>query len=217
MKYFQKLPIIFDEVKLVEALKQVEEIAPWPEGPLNEDKAYHQICLTKKYEQTVPECFYQGSGGTYRTMIDGREVIRQQKLNEKDYCVFIPELNHTYFREVYDTLNEFVKKTYDDSSLGRVRLIKSKPRTSLSWHRDPEPRLHVPIVSNIGAKMIIEDEVQYLSVGRAWYTNTIYYHSQFNGGEEDRVHLVTSITANVNKMYKYNTDWNEIKKGNDYY
>ena len=223
MKYFEKLPLIFDELKLVEALRQVEEIAPWPDTIVNADKKYQQICLTKKEGQDAPECFYEGSGGVYRTMVDGQEVIRQQELDEKNYNVFISEFNHTYFREVYDTLTEFVRQKYD-GHLGRVRLIKSKPRTSLSWHRDPEPRLHVPIVSNIGAKMIIEDEVKYLSVGRAWYTNTIYYHSQFNGGEEDRVHLVTSITrkesfwAEDKKDYKYKTnEWDEILKGNDYY
>ena len=193
MKYFEKLPLIFDEIKLVDALEQVLEIAPWPEEVLNADKKYHQICLTKREVQRPPQCFYEGSGGVYRTMVDGQEVIRQQELDERDYCVFIPELNHTYFREVYDTLREFVVKQYD-GQLGRVRLIKSKPRTALSWHRDPEPRLHVPIITNIGSKMIIEDEVKHLPVGRAWYTNTIYYHSQFNGGEEDRVHLITSIT-----------------------
>ena len=193
MKYFEKLPLIFDEVKLVDALEQVLEIAPWPDQVLNADKKYHQICLTKREVQRPPQCFYEGSGGVYRTMVDGQEVIRQQELDERDYCVFIPELNHTYFREVYDTLREFVVKQYD-GQLGRVRLIKSKPRTALSWHRDPEPRLHVPIITNIGSKMIIEDEVKHLPVGRAWYTNTIYYHSQFNGGEEDRIHLITSIT-----------------------
>ena len=193
MKYFEKLPLIFDETKLVDALEQVLEIAPWPEEVLNADKKYHQICLTKREVQRPPQCFYEGSGGVYRTMVDGQEVIRQQELDERDYCVFIPELNHTYFREVYDTLREFVVKQYD-GQLGRVRLIKSKPRTALSWHRDPEPRLHVPIITNIGSKMIIEDEVKHLPVGRAWYTNTIYYHSQFNGGEEDRIHLITSIT-----------------------
>jgi len=191
VKYFEKLPIIFDELKLVEALRQVGEIAPWPEQSVH--KKYHQICLTKREGQTAPECFYEGSGGIYRTMVDGQEVIRQQELDEKDYCVFIPEIGHTYFREVYDTLREFVGTKYD-GALGRVRLIKSVPRVCLSWHRDPEPRLHVPIVTNIGAKMIIEDEVKHLPVGRAWYTNTIFYHSQFNGGEEDRVNLVTSIT-----------------------
>jgi hypothetical protein len=191
VRYFEKLPVIFDEVKLVEALGQVLEIAPWPDEVLH--KKYHQICLTKREGQTAPECFYEGSGGTYRTLVDGQEVIRQQELDERDYCVFIPELNNTYFREVYDTLRELVAQQYD-GDLGRVRLIKSVPRVCLSWHRDPEPRIHVPIVTNIGAKLVIESEVKHLPVGRAWYTNTIYYHSQFNGGEEDRIHLVTSIT-----------------------
>jgi UDP-3-O-[3-hydroxymyristoyl] glucosamine N-acyltransferase len=52
------------------------------------------------------------------------------------------------------------------------------------------------IASQVGIAgcVVIEDEVKHLPVGRAWYSNTIYYHSQFNGGEEDRVHLVTSIT-----------------------
>ncbi len=192
MKYFEKLPLIFDETKLVEALHQVEEIAPWPEEVLNADKKYRQICLTKKEGQEAPECFYEGSGGVYRTMVDSQEVVRQQELDERDYCVFISELNHTYFKEVYDTLSEYVDKQYD-GQLGRVRLMKSAPRNCLSWHRDPEPRFHVPIITNIGAKLVIEDEVKHLSAGRAWYANTVYYHTQFNGGEAERVHIVSSL------------------------
>ncbi len=197
MKYFVKLPIIFDEEKLAHALEEVLKIAPWPDEVLNADKKYHQICLTKRDFQEAPECFYEGTGGVYRTMVDGQEVIRQQELDEKDYGIFIPEFKKTYFKEVYDTLSQYVDNEYE-GQLGRVRLIKSKPRTSLSWHRDPEPRLHVPIITNIGAKMVIEDEVKHLPVGRAWYTNTVFYHSQFNGGEEDRVHLVTSIARKDN-------------------
>ena len=196
MKYFEKLPLIFDEAKLVEALEQVLKIAPWPNDVLNADKKYHQICLTKRDFQEVPHCFYEGSGGVYRTMVDGQEVIRQQEVDERDYGTFIPEINHTYFREVYDTLNQYADSQYE-GQLGRVRLIKSIPRTSLSWHRDPEPRIHVPIITNIGAKMVIEDEVKHLPVGRAWYTNTIHYHSQFNGGERERVHLVTSVARKL--------------------
>ena len=29
--------------------------------------------------------------------------------------------------------------------LGRVRILLKEPRSTLSWHRDPEPRLHIPI------------------------------------------------------------------------
>ena len=113
MKYFEKLPLIFDEAKLVEALEQVLKIAPWPNEVLNADKKYHQICLTKRDFQDVPNCFYEGTGGIYRTMVDGQEVIRQQELDEKDYGTFISELNHTYFREVYDTLNQYVDSQYE--------------------------------------------------------------------------------------------------------
>lgn len=183
MEYFEKLPIIFDEQKLVDALDQVLEIAPW--------ERQHQICLTKKEGEKAPDCFYEGNGGIYRTMVDGQEVIRQQELNERDYNVFIPEFEHTYFKEVYNTLRDHIFNW--DAVLGRVRLMRSVPRACLSWHRDPEARLHVPITTNIGAKLVIENEVKHLPVGRAWYTNTIHYHSQFNGGETDRVHFVASV------------------------
>ena len=53
MKYFEKLPIIFDELKLIEALREVEEVAPWPEQSVH--KKYHQLCLTKREGQTAPE------------------------------------------------------------------------------------------------------------------------------------------------------------------
>ena len=148
MKYFVKLPIIFDEIKLAQALEEVLEIAPWPDQVLNADKKYHQICLTKRDFQEAPECFYEGTGGVYRTMVDGQEVIRQHELDEKDYGIFIPEFKKTYFKEVYDTLSQYVDSEYE-GQLGRVRLIKSTPRSSLSWHRDPEPRLHVPIITTI--------------------------------------------------------------------
>ena len=42
--------------------------------------------------------------------------------------------------------------------LGRVRLLLKEPRSCLSFHRDPEPRLHIPIITNPGAQMIIEDK-----------------------------------------------------------
>ena len=191
MKYFEKLPIIFDELKLVEALREVEDIAPWPEVSVH--KKYHQICLTKREGQEAPECFYEGSGGVYRTMVDGQEVIRQQELDERDYCVFIPEIRHTYFREVYDTLREFVGTKYD-GELGRVRLIKSVPRVCLSWHRDPEPRLHIPIVTNPGCIAIIDTEAQHLKAdGKVWITDNTKYHTALNGGYDHRVHFIATV------------------------
>jgi len=185
MEYFEKLPLIFDENKLLAALCQVLDIAPW--------ERQHQICLTKKEGEKSPDCFYEGNGGIYRTMVDGQEVIRQQELDERDYNVFIPEFEHTYFKEVYDTLSKKFK-------LGRVRILLKEPRSTLSWHRDPEPRLHIPIITNPGSIMVIENVAKHLPAdGSVWITNNTKYHNAFNGGEESRIHLVACVLN-----YKFN-------------
>ena len=46
--------------------------------------------------------------------------------------------------------------------LGRVRLLLKEPRSTLSWHRDPEPRLHILIITNLGCSMVIENIAKHL-------------------------------------------------------
>ena len=90
----------------------------------------------------------------------------------------------TYFEEIYNTLS----KKY---IIGRFRLLLLEPRTSLSWHRDPEPRLHIPILTNPGAHLVIDNRLKHLPAdGNVWFTDTRKYHTVFNGGEENRIHLV---------------------------
>ena len=118
---------------------------------------------------------------------DGKEVSRDVKIDEHKYTELLPEFKNTYFEEVYNKLN-------DNYKLGRVRLLLKKPRSTLSWHRDPEPRLHIPIISNPGAIMVIEDRAKHMPAdGRVWITNNKKYHNFFNGGEESRIHLVACI------------------------
>ena len=70
-----------------------------------------------------------------------------------------------------------------------------EPRTTLSWHRDPEPRLHIPIITNPGCLQVIENVAKHLPAdGSVWITNNTKYHNAFNGGEENRVHLVACLT-----------------------
>ena len=63
----------------------------------------------------------------------GKEEIRDEKINEADYSEFIEEYKNTYFKEVFDVLSSKYK-------LGRIRILLKQPRSTLSWHRDPEPR-----------------------------------------------------------------------------
>ena len=71
------------------------------------------------------------------------------------------------------------------------------PRSCLSWHRDPEMRLHIPIITNVGCRMIIEEESYHLPAdGNAYITDNTKYHNFFNGSEINRVHIVATFLKN---------------------
>ncbi len=123
----------------------------------------------------------------------GNEVQRDEMIDESKYSEFVEEFKNTYFKEVYDDLSKRYK-------LGRVRLLLKEPRSTLSWHRDPEPRLHIPIYTNPGCLMVIDKIAHHMPAdGSVWVTNNLKYHNAFNGGEENRVHLVACVLD-----YKFN-------------
>ena len=130
--------------------------------------------------------------GQYWTIPDefGHEVSRDIKIDEAKYTQLVPEFENTYFKEVYDVLKKKFK-------LGRVRLLLKEPRSTLSWHKDPEPRLHIPIITNLGCSMVIENIAKHLPAdGSVTVTNNTKYHNFFNGGEQARVHLVACVLEN---------------------
>ncbi len=123
----------------------------------------------------------------------GEEVTRDVNVEESKYTQFVEEFKYTYFKEVYNEL----QKSY---RLGRVRLLLKEPRSTLSWHRDPEPRLHIPIFTNPGCIIVIDEIAKHMPAdGSVWITNNTKYHNAFNGGEENRVHLVACVLD-----YKFN-------------
>jgi hypothetical protein len=177
----------FDILKLREALKQVLS-----------RKKYDDAVGTKYIAgislNQIPEDPDSIKGenvkGIYWTKPDssGKEAKRAKRIDETKYTEFVKDLEDTYFKEVYDILSKKFK-------LGRVRILLKEPRSTLSWHRDPEPRLHIPIITNPGCIMVIEEVAKHLPAdGSAWLTNNTKYHNFFNGGEEDRVHLVACLT-----------------------
>ena len=182
----------FDTKKLQTALKEVLKIKKYDTagGITN----FGAICLNQipgKPDST------KGSNarGVYWTKPDntGKEFSRDKIINESAYTEFVKDFEKTYFKEVYDKLSKKFK-------LGRVRILLKEPRSTLSWHRDPEPRLHIPIITNQGCIMVIENVAKHLPAdGSVYITNNLKYHNAFNGGEENRVHLVACLTD-----YKFN-------------
>ena len=189
---FQKQDVKFDIIKLKQACNEVLQIKGFDTSlgiphfagiPLNQ----------------IPgdEDSINGNNvrGIYWTKPDstGVEVQRESKIDESKYTEFVDEFKNTYFKEVYDQLTKKFK-------LGRMRLLLKEPRSTLSWHRDPEPRLHIPIYTNPGAIMVVDQVAKHMTAdGSVWVTNNTKYHNAFNGGEENRVHLVACVLN-----YKFN-------------
>ena len=189
---FQKQNIKFDINKLREAYTQIIQTKKFDDG--GGISHFGAICLTRKPGD--PESIKGNKArGLYWTKPDrsGKEVSRDVSINEAEYSEFIPDYNNTYFKEVFDVLSSKYK-------LGRVRILLKEPRSTLSWHRDPEPRLHIPIITNPGCLMVINNVAKHMPAdGSVWITNNTKYHNAFNGGEENRVHLVACVLD-----YKFN-------------
>jgi hypothetical protein len=184
--FYRDPDINFDITKLQSALAEVDKRVA-RQSPLGE-RDINAICLTQ-----IPGDPNSITGGNVRGLFwtrpdsTGVEVTREEPIDETQYSQFVELFADTYFKEVYDTLTAKYK-------LGRIRLLWKLPRTTLSWHRDPEPRLHIPIITNPGARMCVDTEVRHMPAdGSVWITDNTRYHNAFNGGEEDRVHLVATV------------------------
>ena len=191
-KDFHKQDITFDIMKLREACDQILII----KGFDTSLGIPHFAAIPLNQIPNDPDSIKgHKARGVYWTKPDstGQEVSRDIGIDESKYSEFIDDFKNTYFKNVYDEL----KKRY---KLGRVRLLLKEPRSTLSWHRDPEPRLHIPIYTNPGCLMVIDKIAHHMPAdGSVWVTNNEKYHNAFNGGEENRVHLVACILD-----YKFN-------------
>ena len=189
---FQKQNLKFDIVELQEAYKQILKIKKFDNaGGITH---FGAICLTRIPGD--PHSIKDNKArGLYWTKPNesGNEVSRDIAINEGAYTELVPEFKNTYFKEVIDVISSKYK-------LGRIRILLKEPRSTLSWHRDPEPRLHIPIITNPGCLMVIDNVAKHMPAdGSVWITNNTKYHNAFNGGEEKRVHLVACVLD-----YKFN-------------
>ena len=183
---FQKQTIQFDIDKLQDAYNQIIQIKKFDDG--GGVTNFGAISLTQIPGD--PDSIKGSKArGVYWTKPDksGKEVSRDVDIDESKYTQLVPEFEKTYFKEVFEILSKKYK-------LGRVRLLLKEPRSTLSWHKDPECRLHVPIITNKGCSMVIENVAKHLPAdGKVWITNNTKYHNFFNGGEQARIHLVACV------------------------
>lgn len=129
--------------------------------------------------------------GRYWLRADDRyvEEPREEVVDEAAFTEFDPRFRGTYFEEVHAELARRF-------TIGRMRVLSKGVYNCNSWHRDPEPRLHLPIVTNPGSLFVVNHHVTHLPAdGSVYFTDTRGYHTALNGGETRRVHLVAALVG----------------------
>ena len=129
--------------------------------------------------------------GRYYTRRDDRyiEEAVEDIVDEAAYTELNPVFYSTAFEDVFHALQERF-------TLGRMRVLSKAVYSCNSWHRDPEPRVHIPIITNPGSLFIVNHHCTHLPAdGSVYFTDTRGYHTALNGGGEDRVHIVAAIAT----------------------
>ncbi|MEM9332051.1 MAG: hypothetical protein AAGA53_12040 [Pseudomonadota bacterium] len=180
-----KLNLKFDIEKLRTALDECLEREAFM-GDM-QDEGFSSLPLTQRPGQT--EWTANDLSGRYWLRSDDRyiEEPRENLVPEIDFSEFNPKFSGTYFEEVHQ---ELIKRF----PIGRMRVLSKGLYNCNSWHRDPEPRLHIPITTNPGSLFVVNHHVTHLPAdGSVYFTDTRGYHTALNGGETRRVHIVAAL------------------------
>jgi hypothetical protein len=95
---------------------------------------------------------------------------------------------------LYDTpYINFLLKKYN---MYHSRVMRMKSKYCYTWHEDPHMRRHIPIITNPGAFMVIEEKVIRMPVGGVYTVDTKKPHTAVNAWREERVHIVGTILDN---------------------
>lgn len=153
-----------------------------------------QICLNATKDD--PTNCLTGRGSLFydwdnASSINGKIVVPRRKipLKEQDFTILCEGFKNSVFEDVYNKIIEKYK-------VGRIRIMKSLPKTCLTWHVDDTPRIHYPLKTQAGCFMVIENESKFLELNKWYFTNTILPHTAFNGSTEERLHLVVTVLEN---------------------
>jgi hypothetical protein len=127
--------------------------------------------------------------GRYYMRVDEsyQEIAKDELIDETQFSELVDVFKGTYFEIIHQELTARYP-------IGRARILEKGSFNCNSWHRDPEPRLHIPIYTNPGALFIVNHHCTHLPAdGSVYFTDTRAYHTALNGGDHPRTHLVAAL------------------------
>lgn len=178
-----RLPIRFDIKKLRQAVDDLIS----SQGLIDMGSGFQATTITKR--PNIDVISDNDLSGRFYTRTDEslEEYARDEIVNESEFTDLAEPYKDTYFEFIHREL----AKRY---SIGRIRVLLKKIYNCNSWHRDPEPRLHIPVYTNPGSLFIVNHHCTHLPAdGSVYFTDTRGYHTAINGGESNRIHIVAAL------------------------
>ena len=178
-----KLNLKFDINKMRQALDEVKAMSEFKTAA----SGFHALAMTRRKNSSFESD--NNLVGRYYTRVDDsyEEVAKDELVNESLFTELVEVFKGTYF----ETIHKELSARYP---IGRVRILEKDSFNCNSWHRDPEPRIHIPIYTNPGALFIVNHHCTHLPAdGSVYFTDTRGYHTALNGGDEPRTHLVATL------------------------
>ena len=174
-----KTNISVDLEQIQKDLAHVLTLQRWPEPPPLSKLPHNQICLNHTVGSTDP-------------WLEGAGSLRDSGLTESDFTIFNKDLPN-YTRTVLENLARQEGVTF-----GRIRYMRLPSKSGLSVHYDDEQRYHLVLQTNrfamFGHVYEGDDElgkVYHIPADGVFYkVDTTLTHFVYNGGWEDRIHLV---------------------------
>ncbi len=179
--FIKKLELNADLDQVRRDVDNILTLQPWPEG--------NQIGLN--YRPNASNPWLDAAGSRY-VKFSGQTPL------EKDFSVWNPAV------PAYITQQVELLKAAENCGLGRVRIMRLMPKTGLSVHFDVETRFHLVIKTNPNAyiahcvkeartdSVLPSTSISYhMPADGHWYeVDTRQMHYVYNGGHEERIHLV---------------------------
>jgi hypothetical protein len=146
------------------------------------------------------------------------DISRQKKYqtHRNTKCISLIKMDYEWIKGekvnlVWDMnfLDEQTKETVNsiisdlENKIGgkavRFEIIRMDPLSRIRSHKDRSDigylarRIHIPVITNIGAIFNVAGEQTHMLEGMAYEINNIKWHSVFNRSNEHRVHIIVDI------------------------
>ena len=144
---------------------------------VNIEKILEEIKVIPEYDRQIMLQSVEGNSDPYYG------IGKLKDLNHSEEEFTNPIFDMPYVNSILKNLNMY-----------RTRLMKMPPYTCYSYHQDPTPRMHIPIITHENCFMVIDDIVHRYPVGNWYLIDTTKRHTFINASTDcTRIHIVGCI------------------------